>query len=56
MAKDRKKKSGKSTKKTEKVKNPLFESRPKALRPGTGDFVVKKDLTRFVKWPRYILL
>lgn len=55
MAKGGKKKLGKSSKKTDKVKNPLFESRPKTLRPGTGDFVVKKDLTRFVKWPRYIL-
>lgn len=55
QAKGGKKKLGKSSKKTDKVKNPLFESRPKTLRPGTGDFVVKKDLTRFVKWPRYIL-
>lgn len=54
-AKGGKKKLGKSSKKTDKVKNPLFESRPKTLRPGTGDFVVKKDLTRFVKWPKYIL-
>eukprot|EP00825_Cyclidium_porcatum_P026258 TRINITY_DN282_c0_g1_i25.p1 TRINITY_DN282_c0_g1~~TRINITY_DN282_c0_g1_i25.p1 ORF type:complete len:259 (+),score=58.69 TRINITY_DN282_c0_g1_i25:333-1109(+) len=55
MAKGGKKKLGKSTKKTDKVKNPLFDSKPKSLRAGTGEFLGKRDLTRFVKWPRYIL-
>uniref|UniRef100_A0ABK0L741 60S ribosomal protein L7a n=1 Tax=Rattus norvegicus TaxID=10116 RepID=A0ABK0L741_RAT len=38
-----------------KVVNPLFEKRPKNF--GTGqDSQPKRDLTRFLKWPRYIRL
>merc|ERR1712167_123679 len=33
----------------------LFEKRPKNLRIG-GTVQPKRDLTRFVRWPRYILL
>ena len=36
-------------------KNPLFESRPKNFRIG-GDIQPKRDLTRFVKWPKYVLI
>jgi large subunit ribosomal protein L7Ae len=51
---------GKVTKKTtSKVssvkKNPLFESTPKNFRIG-GDIQPKRDLTRFVKWPKYVLV
>jgi len=44
-------------KKVEKTKpsNGLFEKRPKNLRIG-GTVQPKRDLTRFVRWPRYILL
>jgi len=38
-----------------KVVNPLFEKRPKNWGIG-GDVQPRKDLTRFVKWPRYIRL
>jgi len=56
MAKPKTKKAIKPTKKTDKVKrNPLFESRPRNYRIG-GDIQPKRDLTRFVRWPRYILL
>ena len=38
-----------------KVVNPLFEKRPKNF--GIGQNIQpKRDLTRFVKWPRYIRL
>jgi large subunit ribosomal protein L7Ae len=43
-------------KKTEKTKievNPLFEKRPKNFGIGQ-DIQPKRDLTRFVKWPRYV--
>jgi len=43
------------TTKPEKKKNPLFEKRPRNFRIG-GDIQPKRDLTRFVKWPRYITL
>jgi len=33
--------------------NPLFEKTPKNFRIG-GDIQPKRDLTRFVKWPRYV--
>lgn len=36
-----------------KVVNPLFEKRPKNF---IGQDISKRDLTRFVKWPRYIWL
>jgi len=44
-------------KKVEKTKRTsgLFEKTPKNFRIG-GSMQPKKDLTRFVKWPRYILL
>jgi len=44
-------------KKVERQRNTsgLFEKRPKNLRIG-GTVQPKRDLTRFVRWPRYILL
>ena len=36
-------------------KNPLFEKAPRNYRLG-GDIQPKRDLTRFVKWPKYIRL
>ncbi|KAL4462769.1 hypothetical protein ABPG72_015024 [Tetrahymena utriculariae] len=42
-------------KKVEKKKNPLFQSKPRSFRVG-GDIQPKRDLTRFVRWPRYITL
>ena len=45
----------KGVKATTVKKNPLFESRPKSFRIG-GDIQPKKDLTRFMKWPKYILI
>eukprot|EP01024_Parvocaulis_polyphysoides_P022056 TRINITY_DN20529_c0_g2_i1.p2 TRINITY_DN20529_c0_g2~~TRINITY_DN20529_c0_g2_i1.p2 ORF type:complete len:258 (-),score=62.05 TRINITY_DN20529_c0_g2_i1:160-933(-) len=42
-------------KKEEKEVNPLYEKRPKVF--GVGNCPPpKKDMTRFVKWPRYIRL
>jgi len=41
--------------KKEKVKSPLFEKRPKSFGIG-GDIRPKRDMTRFVRWPRYIRL
>ncbi|KAK2115515.1 60S ribosomal protein L7A [Saguinus oedipus] len=38
-----------------KVVNPLFEKRPKNF-GNEQDIQPKRDLTRFVKWPRYIRL
>jgi len=35
--------------------NPLFEARPKAFGIG-GALPPKRDLTRYVKWPKYVLL
>jgi large subunit ribosomal protein L7Ae len=52
------KKFGKKTKvtKASKVKrNPLFEKRPRNFRIG-GDIQPVRDLTRFVRWPKYIIL
>merc|ERR1712133_236482 len=40
---------------TKRVVNPLFEKRPKNFGIGQ-DIQPKKDLTRFVKWPKYIRL
>ena len=39
----------------EKKKNPLIQKRPKNFGIGQ-DIQPKRDLTRFVRWPRYILL
>eukprot|EP01015_Nassula_variabilis_P027984 TRINITY_DN57_c0_g1_i3.p1 TRINITY_DN57_c0_g1~~TRINITY_DN57_c0_g1_i3.p1 ORF type:complete len:289 (+),score=83.31 TRINITY_DN57_c0_g1_i3:83-949(+) len=57
MAKGGKKKTvSKSQKRSDKVKkNPLFEKRPRNFRIG-GDIRPRTDLTRFVRWPKYILL
>jgi len=41
--------------KVKKVTNPLFEKRPRAFCIG-GDIRPKQDLTRYVRWPKYILL
>jgi large subunit ribosomal protein L7Ae len=35
------------------VKSPLFDKNPRNFRIG-GDIQPKRDLTRFVKWPKYI--
>ncbi|DBA04470.1 TPA: hypothetical protein N0F65_010066 [Lagenidium giganteum] len=35
------------------VKNPLFQSTPKNFRLG-GDIQPKRDVSRFVRWPRYV--
>ncbi len=42
-----------AAKKSNKVKNPLFLRKPKNFRIG-NDIQPKRDLTRFVKWPRYV--
>lgn len=42
-----------SKRKTEKVVNPLFEKRPKQFGIG-GALPPKKDLTRFVRWPKQV--
>lgn len=39
----------------EKVTNPLFEKKPKQFGIG-GSLPFKKDLHRFVKWPKYVRL
>merc|ERR1711967_11826 len=47
-----------SSKKSSGVKknsNPLFETRAKTFGIG-GSLPPKKDLTRYVKWPKYVLL
>jgi len=36
-------------------KNPLFDSRPRNFGIG-GDIQPKRDLSRFVRWPKYIRL
>jgi len=38
-----------------KVRNPLFEKAPRNFRLG-GDIQPKRDLTRFVRWPKYVRL
>ncbi|OIV99574.1 hypothetical protein TanjilG_17384 [Lupinus angustifolius] len=42
-----------SKKKPEKITNPLFEKRPKQFGIG-GALPPKRDLTRFVKWPKTV--
>jgi len=44
-----------AAKKTKAVKNPLFEKTPRNFRLG-GDIQPKRDLTRFVRWPKYVRL
>lgn len=48
------KKTKKGTKKVEKKTNPLFEKKPRSFRVG-GNILPKRNLTRFVKWPKYII-
>jgi len=45
----------KKTKEQKKVVNPLFERRPRSFGIG-GDIQPKCDLSRFVRWPKYIKL
>ncbi len=40
-------------KKAEKKSNPLFQSRPRNFRVG-NNIQPKRNLTRFVRWPKYI--
>ena len=40
--------------KAAKVENPLFPKRTKNLRVGGAVRPAGRDLTRFVKWPRYV--
>jgi len=55
-AKSAPKKGGKGGKKPlKKLRNPLFESRPRVFGIG-GNIPPKRDLNRFVKWPKYIRL
>ncbi|KRW99552.1 hypothetical protein PPERSA_01198 [Pseudocohnilembus persalinus] len=49
------KKGALKTKKVQRVQNPLFESRPKNFRVG-GDVRPKTDMSRFIRWPKYIVL
>jgi len=42
-------------KKKKAAKNPLFEKTPRNFRLG-GDIQPKRDLTRFVRWPKYVRL
>jgi len=44
----------KAAPKKAKEVNPLFESRPRNF--GLGNVQAKKDLTRFLRWPKYIRL
>ena len=46
---------GKKIKKSQKAVSSLFEKRPRSFRVG-GHVLPKRDLTRFVRWPKYILL
>eukprot|EP00438_Fugacium_kawagutii_P028065 Skav223914 [mRNA] locus=scaffold2593:169070:170319:- [translate_table: standard] len=52
---DKKKKAKKRPAATVLPRNPLFEKTPRNYRLG-GDIQPKRDLTRFVKWPKYIRL
>lgn len=52
MGKGQKVKKG--GKKVEKRANPLFEKRPRNFRIG-NNVLPKRNLTRFVKWPKYII-
>mmetsp|Transcript_69057 Transcript_69057/g.80491 ORF Transcript_69057/g.80491 Transcript_69057/m.80491 type:complete len:263 (+) Transcript_69057:51-839(+) len=56
MAKGKKVKSTKPTRKADKAKrNPLFEKKPRNFRIG-GDIQPTRDLSRTVRWPKYIRL
>jgi large subunit ribosomal protein L7Ae len=52
MGKGQKVKKG--GKKVEKKSNPLFEKRPRNFRIGNS-VLPRRNLTRFVKWPKYII-
>ena len=47
-------KGKKGSKKVEKKANPLFEKRPRNFRLG-NNVQPKRNLTRFVRWPKYII-
>merc|ERR1712032_1463796 len=47
--------SSKKSSSAKKNSNPLFETRSKAFGIG-GALPPKRDLTRYVKWPKYVLL
>jgi len=55
MGKGKAKTTKKNTKTAKARKNPLFEKTPRNFRIG-GDIQPKRDMTRFVRWPRYIRL
>merc|ERR1712125_244346 len=42
-------------KKRKVAKNPLFEKTPRSFRLGS-DIQPKRDLSRFIKWPKYVRL
>lgn len=45
--------AGALKKKKDRAQNPLFVARPKNFRIG-GDIQPQRDLTRYVKWPKYV--
>lgn len=47
-------KGKKGTKKVEKKAHPLFDKKPRNFRIG-NNVQPKRNLTRFVKWPKYII-
>eukprot|EP00828_Plagiopyla_frontata_P020411 TRINITY_DN260_c0_g1_i18.p2 TRINITY_DN260_c0_g1~~TRINITY_DN260_c0_g1_i18.p2 ORF type:complete len:199 (-),score=23.48 TRINITY_DN260_c0_g1_i18:291-887(-) len=50
------KKGKKTTKRADtRKKNPLFEKTPRNFRVG-GDVQHERDLTRFMRWPKYIMI
>merc|ERR1719316_2325220 len=46
---------GKAAEAKKAKKNPLFEKTPRSFRLG-GDIQPKRNLTRFVRWPKYVRL
>ena len=46
-------KAKKGAKKVEKKANPLFEKKPRNFRVG-NNVQPKRNLTRFVRWPKYV--
>ena len=46
-------KSKRVAKKSDRKSHPLFQSRPRNFRVG-NDIQPKRNLTRFVRWPKYI--
>ncbi|EGR33265.1 hypothetical protein IMG5_057300 [Ichthyophthirius multifiliis] len=55
MPKAPKKVTKQQNKKVERKRNSLFQSRPRSFRVG-GDIQPARDLTRFVRWPKYVTL